>query len=54
MDFVTDEKTKAMLSEELSFKVNPELIFFKLFPRTYRMIARVYMELIFYREGKIF
>jgi glycosyltransferase involved in cell wall biosynthesis len=54
MDFATDEKMKMTISKELSFKVNPELIFFKLFPRIYRMIARVYMELIFYREGKIF
>jgi len=54
MNFVKDDSAKKTLSEELSHKVNPELIFFKLFPRTYRALARVYMKLIFYREGKTF
>jgi hypothetical protein len=53
-DFVNDERTRKMLSEELSNKVSPELVFFRLFPRMYRRIARAYMNLIFYREGKTF
>jgi hypothetical protein len=52
--FAADEVTKGAVDKELSCSVDPELVFFKLFPRAYRAIVRTYMELIFYREGKTF
>jgi len=53
-NFVSDERTRSMVTEELSYKVDPEAIFFKIFPRMYRLLARTYMRLVFYREGKTF
>ena len=54
MQFVRNENTRSMLNEELAKRVEPELIFFKMFPRIYRKMARVYIELVFCREGKTF
>jgi glycosyltransferase involved in cell wall biosynthesis len=53
-DFVNDERTKSLMDEELSYIVDPELVFFKMFPRMYRVVAITYMRLVFYREGKTF
>lgn len=53
-DFVKDENTRSMVSEELSCKTDPEIIFFKILPGLYRILARTYMNLVFYREGKTF
>jgi CDP-glycerol glycerophosphotransferase len=54
MEFVRDSGTRDMLNRELAAQVEPELVFFKMFPRMYRIIARTYMKMVFYREGKTF
>jgi len=54
MEFVRDKSMRAMLDEELANQVEPEMVFFKMFPRAYRKIARAYFKLVFYREGKTF
>jgi glycosyltransferase involved in cell wall biosynthesis len=52
--FVKDERTRSMVAEELAHGIEPEIVFFKILPGMYRLLARTYMKLIFYREGKTF
>jgi len=53
-EFVNDERTRSMVAEELSHRTDPEMAFFKILSGMYRLLARTYMNLIFYREGKTF
>jgi len=54
MAFVKDPRTLAEIDTELLEHIDAELVVVKLLPRSYRMVARAYMKLIFYREGKTF
>ena len=49
--FAKDPDTRATLK---SVRGNLETGLFRLFPRLYRAMARIYMKFIFYREGKTF
>jgi hypothetical protein len=52
--FAKHAKTGALVDGELARGMSAELATFKIFPRLYRALARTYMKLIFYRDGRTF
>ena len=52
--FAKDRNTVSMVAEELACGFSAEMVLFRMFPGLYRLLARTYMKLVFYREGKTF